>query len=149
MLEYRHGWQWYLSPTQKKPFVRDSEPETDETEPDQDSGSDVSLPLARKHCRATSRPSFLVPKIDADVELTFEGNVVVFISPLEHKNQAFALFSAIKRIVGRSRKKHSLPATISPCTHIGEKPLGLRNSKFQRSWLLKCCKSRGTQMVQI
>ena len=55
----------------KEPFVRDSEPETDETEPDQDSGSDVSLPPARKHGRATSRPSFLVANVDADVELTY------------------------------------------------------------------------------
>ena len=80
--------------------------------------------------------AFMQSRTDPHIEVQSEGTVVDLILPLEPKDQAFALFSAKKPIVGLSRKKHSLPATISPCTPIDEKPLWLRNCKIQRSCYL-------------
>ena len=70
----------------------------------------------------------------AEVTLTLKskGDVMDFNSLLEPMDQAYALFSAIKRMVGLSRKKHSLTATLVPCSPLTKKTLWLRNWQFQR-----------------
>ena len=59
MFDNRRGGQYnegYVSYRQlrNKPCVRDIEPKNDETEQDQDSGSDVHRPFVKKQARVTS-----------------------------------------------------------------------------------------------
>ena len=62
-----------------KPCVRDTEPEIDETEQDQESGSDVHRSFVKKQARVTSATQLmpqvdilsLLPNVDNDVELTY------------------------------------------------------------------------------
>ena len=57
-----------------------------------------------------------IPTIRVVTTTSSKGDVMDFNSLLEPMDQAYALFSAIKRMVGLSRKKHSLTATLVPCT---------------------------------
>ena len=86
--------------------------------------------------------AFMQSRSDPDIEVRIttirvvtttssKGDVMDFISLREPMDQAYALFSAIKRMVGLSRKKHSLTATLVPCTPLTKK-LWLRNWQFQR-----------------
>ena len=70
--------------------------------------------------------AFMQSRSDPDIEVRIptirvvttssKGDVMDFNSLLEPMDQAYVLFSAIKRMVGLSRKKHSLTATLVPCT---------------------------------
>ena len=57
-----------------------------------------------------------IPTICVVTTTSCKGDVVDFNSLLEPMDQAYALFLAIKRILGLSRKKHSSAATLVPCT---------------------------------
>ena len=59
--------------------------------------------------------------------------VMDFNSLLEPMDQAYALFSAIERMVGLSRKKHSLTATLVPCTPLTKNLCGFETGKFEKA----------------
>ena len=86
--------------------------------------------------------AFMQSRSDPDIEVRIttirvvtttssKDDVMDFISLREPMDQAYALFSAIKRMVGLSRKKYSLTATLVPCTPLTKKRW-LRNWQFQR-----------------
>ena len=56
-----------------------------------------------------------------------------FNSLLEPMDQAYALFSAIKRMVGLSRKKHSLTAILAPCNLLTKKLCGFETGNFKEA----------------
>ena len=64
-----------------------------------------------------------IPTIRVVTTTSSKGDVMDFNSLLEPMDQAYALFSAIKRMVGLSRKKHSLTATLVPCTPLTKNSL--------------------------
>ena len=87
--------------------------------------------------------AFMQSRSDPDIEVRIptlrvvtttssKGDVIDFNSLLEPMDQAYALFSAIKRMVGLSRKKHSFNRNISSLYLIDKKALWLRNWQFQR-----------------
>ena len=52
---------------------------------------------------------------------------------LENMDQAYALFSAMKRMMGLSRKKHSLTATLVPCTSLTKKLCSFETCNFKEA----------------
>ena len=74
-----------------------------------------------------------IPTIRVVTTTSSEGDVRDFKSLLEPMEQAYALFSAIKRMVGLSRKKHSLTATLVPCTPLTKKLCGFKTGNFKEA----------------
>ena len=83
-------------------------------------------------------------RIDPDIEVRIPSNRIVskssskgevldFNSITEPIDQAFALFSAIKRIVGLSKNKHSITATLVPCTPLTKKLCGFKTNNCKEA----------------
>ena len=57
-----------------------------------------------------------------------KGEVMDFNAMTEPIDQALALFSAMKRIVGLSKNQHSVTATLVPCTPLTKNLCGFENN---------------------
>ena len=74
-----------------------------------------------------------IPTIRVVTTTSSKGDVMDFNSLLEPMDQAYALFSAIKRMVGLSKKKHSLTATLVSCTPLTKKLCGFETGNFKEA----------------
>ena len=74
-----------------------------------------------------------IPTIRVVTTTSSKGDVLDFNSLLEPMDQAYALFSAIKRMVGLSRKNHSLTATLVPCTPLTKKLCGFETGNLKEA----------------
>ena len=92
----------------------------------------------RKACAFTQSGSdpdieVRIPTIRVVTTTSSKGDVMDFNLLLEPMDQAYALFSAIKRTAGLSRKKHSLTATLVPCTPMTKKLCGFETGNFKEA----------------
>ena len=74
-----------------------------------------------------------IPTIRVVTTTSSKGDVMDFNSLLKPMDQAYASFSAIKRMVGLSRKKHSLTAILAPCTLLTKKLCGFETGNFREA----------------
>ena len=85
----------------------------------------------------------MLSRVDPDIEVripsngivsksTSKGEVIDFNAITEPIDHAFALFPAIKRIVGLSKNKHSITATLVPCTPLTKKLCGFESNKCKK-----------------
>lgn len=74
-----------------------------------------------------------IPSTRILAQSSSKGEVMDFNSINNQIDQAFALFSAIKRVVGLSKTKHSLTATLVPCTPLTRKLCGFETENFKEA----------------
>ena len=74
-----------------------------------------------------------IPTIRVVTTTSSNGDVMDFNLLLEPMDQAYALFSAMKRMVGLSRKKHSLSARLVSCASLTKNFCGFETGNFKEA----------------
>ena len=89
--------------------------------------------FAKMESRMDPDVEMIIPTLRIATKMSSKDDVIDFHGISDPIDQAYVLFSAIKRIVGVSKKKHSLTATLIPCTPFTRKLCGFETENFKEA----------------